>query len=773
VKIKAVVRMMPFGVRSRKFTAAVPVTPASAAGSAAAPPIGVEKINPDTARADAVCSAATTATTATTTTTTQTPTRNVRRLPSAPPTTPTASTFRGSGYNLRSSSISSTPESSLNATYTTPTTIATLYAVVSKIALPTAKSSRGGDDDESPSDENYKNLAPTITFKDCDSNTTEDPVDREDVIDNSPTTGPKTSTRIGTGGRTSSTTNTTTIGASVVGTKGKTDKTEVSKGTKGKTDKTEVSKGTNASAESSKQMANGQPATIPSASPAPTTKVYKNEVRNSENSNCAPPSSTKGICDSNTDVNMIDVGATAENKKHIQSPCQVKDMMQHNDDDDKYSESKTNDAATATHPTTISGSCSSLAEDKMGSKGASAPTVKTEETSVEVPPSDRLFAFDPNTMDDVLDLSGNECDTIVVGPSPADYIHETLHGGRDGGRDGSKFCHEQYACHNHYHPYEEGYYYPPPGGSHHQYPPYHPNHNHQLGIVSPAAVKVAGRPSSIAPTLSSAPSVPMFNYMYDPNPPGTFRDESAHVDGVDKATGGCVANSLPWSPIKTPKPKKTRKDPQKKLLTNTGTNISVKVGGMEIPAESDEPPPPRPRPRPRPHLSPPHHHHQHVVGEPQIQYYRPNDHQNVVSVLHSSPPKSPTPSVSSASMQEAVLKVREEFSNDGGCDRLGTAPSMCAINRDAGIHIYAPNPVVPVPHTIALCGSRDSRSGVVTEVSVSSLSASRRTTPSTSTFMSGYRPYGELMGCGTMHFSFYYSLCVVFSFISLVICIGA
>ena len=580
---------IPFAsTSSRKFTAAVPVTPASTAGrataaDAAAPPLVEVKI------ADQDADAATA----------RTPTRKVRhgQPPSAPPTTPMAPSSSSRELECdssSSSSTSSTPESTLVATNTTPTTIATLSAVSTKL-LPSAttKSSRRGDEDDA--DANDELVARTDT---------------------------STSTS------TSSTTTTTTTTCATTSEK-------------------------------------VTPAidTIPSTSTCASDVDQKQQVQNSVD---APPSATKQEDD--TDIKMDD------------------------DDDDDNNDNDHKKANDATDPTNVGGSSSPPTDLKMKDEGATVATAKTGGGSDDgdLLHSDRLFAFDPNSIDDVLNLSGNESEMMMVGPSPtkSSFGH-----------------HEQYPFHHHRQPYDEQeYYYPNP---------HHNPHYHQMGIVSPAtATSMAPRymaPASFATT--GTPSVDAMRYSYDPNPSGTsFRDESAYLDRTEGATGeNNVAKFLPaWSPIKTPKPSKAQK---KKLLTDTGTTVTVKVDGMEINDEQ----PSRPNP-------------------PPIHYHHPSNRHTVVSVLHHSPPDSPTPSVSSTSILEAVLKVREEFSNDGGCDRLGTAPSICTINHDAGLHVYAPNPVVPVPHTIAFGDGRDSRSGAVTDISVSSWSASRRTTPSTSTF---------------------------------------
>ena len=439
------------------------------------------------------------------------------------------------------------------------------------------------------------------------------------------------------------------------------------------------------------------PATIPSTCATDVDK--EQQVQNSVD---APPSAAKQEDD--TDIKMAD-------------------------DDNKSSDHKK--ANDATDPTIVGGSSSPPTDLKMKDEDATVATAKTGGGSDDgdLLHSDQLFAFDPNSIDDVLNLSGNESELMMVGPSPA---------------KSSFGHHEQYAFHHHHQPYDEQeYYYPNPHHNPHEY-----SHYHQMGIVSPAtATSMAPRymaPASFATT--GTPSADATRCSYDPNPPGTsFRDESAYLDRTEGATGENVAKFLPaWSPIKTPKPTKAQK---KKLLTDTGTTVTVKIDGMEI--NDTQPSPPNPHP-------PIHHgnHHNHDCGnygamEPQVQYHHPSNRHTVVSVLHHSPPDSPTPSVSSTSILEAVLKVREEFSNDGGCDRLGTAPSICTINHDAGLHVYAPNPVVPVPHTIACGDGRDSRSGAVTDISVSSWSASRKATPSTSTFdMSSGRvptPNGEHM----------------------------
>ena len=207
--------MIPFGAGgSRRFTAAVPVTPASATGGvAAAPPIVNVKIGQDTAAGARPPKDATSGT--------RTPTRNVRRPPLAPPTTPMASTSHRLEYNLRSASKSSTPESSLVANYTTPTTIATL-SEVSKI-LPTVASSRGNDDDESPPSLTNKQQNCMSIVEDCNGKVTD-----EDIIDSPTTNGASTSTS-GTSNSTSSTTTPTTISNTTVGTKGKSDKFKISK----------------------------------------------------------------------------------------------------------------------------------------------------------------------------------------------------------------------------------------------------------------------------------------------------------------------------------------------------------------------------------------------------------------------------------------------------------------------------------------------------------------------------------------------------------------
>ena len=614
---------IPFASRSRKFTAAVPVTPAStgrataAAAAAAAPPIVEVKI------ADQDVDAATSSTT---TAAARTPTRKVRhrQSPSAPPTTPMApsSSSRELECDSWSSSTSSTPESTLVATNTTPTTIATLSAVSTKL-LPntTTKSSRNDEDNADADDELVARRTSTSTS-------------------------------------TSSTTGTTTCNTT------------------------------------SEKVT---PATIPS-----TCATNVDKEQQVQNSIDAPPSATKQEDDTN--IKMAD-------------------------DDNKSSDHKK--ANDATDPTIVGGSSSPPTDLKMKDEDATVATAKTGGGSDDgdLLHSDQLFAFDPNSIDDVLNLSGNESELMMVGPSPA---------------KSSFGHHEQYAFHHHHQPYEEQeYYYPNPHHNPHEY-----SHHHQMGIVSPAtATSMAPRymaPASFATT--GTPSADATRCSYDPNPPGTsFRDESAYLDRTEGATGENVAKFLPaWSPIKTPKPTKAQK---KKLLTDTGTTVTVKIDGMEI----NDTQPSRPNPHPPIHHG---HHHNHDCGnygamEPQVQYHHPSNRHTVVSVLHHSPPGSPTPSVSSTSILEAVLKVREEFSNDGGCDRLGTAPSICTINHDAGLHVYAPNPVVPVPHTIACGDGRDSRSGAVTDISVSSWSASRKTTPSTSTFdMSSGRvptPNGEHM----------------------------
>ncbi len=603
---------IPFASRSHKFTAAVPVTPASTAAratAAAAPPLVEVKIaDPDAATSSTAATA-----------TARTPTRKVRHRqpPSAPPTTPMAPS-RELECDSSSSSTSSTPESTLVATNTTPTTIATLSAVSTKL-LPstTTESSRDEANDELVA-------------------------------------------RTSTSTSTSSTIDTTT---------------------------------TTTCATTSEKVT---PAidTIPSTSTFATDVDKKQQVQNSVD---APPSATKQEDD--TDINHNN----------------------NNDDDDNKSSDhkKANDA---TDPTIVGGSSSPPTDLKMKDEDATVATAKTGGGSDDgdVLHSDRLFAFDPNSIDDVLNLSGNESEMMMVGPSPA---------------KSSFGHHEQYAFHHHHQPYDEqAYYYPNP---------HHNPHCHQMGIVSPAtAASMAPRYMAPASFATGTPSADATRYSYDPNPSGTsFRDESAYLDRTEGATGENVAKFLPaWSPIKTPKPTKPQK---KKLLTDTGTTVTVKIDGMEINDEQ----PSRPNP-------PPIHHDYHrnngcgnygAMEQPQVQYHHPSNHHTVVSVLHHSPPDSPTPSVSSTSILEAVLKVREEFSNDGGCDRLGTAPSICTINHDAGLHVYAPNPVAPVPHTIAF---GDSRSGAVTDISVSSWSASRRTTPSTSTFdMSGRvpTPNGEHM----------------------------
>ena len=490
-------------------------------------------------------------------------------------------------------------------------------------------------------------------------------------------------------------------------------------------------------------MTGGQTATATPSAPAAPTTTKVDENKHLENSGDVSPSSNHKINYSKAEVKMSDVGATSSSANDM--PSKVIDVFEDSsnekksniddDDDDKSSESKSSDAI---HPT-ITKCPSQSSKDgisKMKADDASVPTAKTEDASNH---SDQLFAFDPNNMDDVLDLGVNVFETII-GPTPPEYIHENLHGDHDH----RSFGNGQYAYHDQHGPDEQEHNYLPMDSHHqqqhysnpHQYPRYHPKHHpycHQVGVVSPATTNImtARLTNEVPPSFSGAVA-PRYSISYDPNPPGTrFQDEAAYVDGIDKATGRIVANSLPWSPIKMCKPKKTGQKPQTKLPTDRGiTVVSVKVGGIEIFEKDDEPSCPHPHPRPS---SPRHEDHLQlhiVMEESQVEYHHHTDHQNAVSVLHPSPPNSPTPSVSSASMQEAVLMVREEFSN-GRYDSLGTSSFISNINHNAGIQVYGSTPAVPVPHTIAFGTSRDSGS------------ASRRTTPSMSTFSMPASPNGK------------------------------
>ena len=718
--------MIPIGAGgSRRFIAAVPVTPASATGGAAAPPIVDLNIDQDTAAMSHPPNEDATSGT-TTTTNTRTPTCNVRRPPSAPPTTPMVSASHRLDH-LRSASKSSTPESSLVANYTTPTTIATL-SEVSKI-LPTVTSSRGNDDDESPSSETNNQQNHKSITKNCNGKVTD-----EDIID-SPTTNTSTSTSTSSTTATITTpTPTTIIGTTAIGTKEIPDKIKTGKDPGSSVESMDVDTTT-----TTEKMTDGQRATSQSAlvaAPRPTTtKVDGNN--HVENSRDASPPSTHEIGDSKADVKMIDMGATSPSANDI--PSKVIDVIQHlsiekknNDDDDESSESKTNDGI---HPTVTKCPSPSSRDDisKMKADDASLPTAKTEDTSNH---SDRIFAFDPNNMDDVLNLGVNEFETIIIGPTPTEYIHDNLHGVHDH----RSFGHEEYAYHSHHRPSEQEHYYPPMDSHHQQqcysnpqqhlrYHPKHHLHYHQVGVVSPATTNtMAALPTNEVLDSFSVPVDPGNCTRYDPNPPGTrFQDESAYVDGIDKATGEGVAKSLPWSPIKMRKPKKTEHKLQRKLQTDKGiTIVSVKVGGIEIFEKDDEPS------CQHPHRHPPSlddHPQPNIIIESQCQYHHPTDHQTVVSVLRPSPPNSPTPSVSSASMQEAVLKVREEFSNGCRYDSLGTSPFIYNINHDADSQVYGSTPAVPVPHTIAFGTSEGSRS------------ASRRT--SMSAFSMPASPDGE------------------------------
>ena len=676
--------MIPFGAGggSRRFTAAVPVTPASATGSAAAPPIVTVKIVQDIAARDA--EPVHPPEDATSGTTTRTPTRNVRRPPSAPPTTPMASTSHRLEYNLRSASKSSTPESSLVANYTTPTTIATLCEV-SKI-LPTVTSSRGNDDDESPSSLTNNQQNHMSIIKDRNGKVT-----GENIIDSPTTNGAsKRTSTSGSSISTSSTTSTTTpttIGATTVGTKESSDKIKIGKDPESSLEPMDA---TTATATTTEKMTDGQWATAtPSAPAALPTSAPSKVVENS--GDVSPTSPNHKSNDSKAEVKMTDVKATSSSAndmpskviRAVEDSSNKKKTNDDDDDDDKSSESKTNDAI---HPTI--NKCPSPSSKggiaKMKADDGSVPTAKTGDTSNH---SDRLFAFDPNNMDDVLDLGVNEFETIIIGPTPSEYTQEDFHGARDHRGSGN----EEYVYHNHHGPGEQGHYHPPMDSHRHQqyysnphqYPRYHAEHHphyHHVGIVSPVTTSImAACLTNEVPRLFS-------------DAVARFQDE-ADVDGIDRATGEIVAKSLPWSPIKMRKPKKTDQKPQKKLPTDIGiTVVSVKVGGVEIFEKDDD-------------------------MKSQVPYHHPTDHQTVVSVLHSTPPNSPTPSVSSASMQEAVLKVREEFSNGGRYDSLGTSSFICNTNHYAGVQIYGSTPALPVPHTIIAFGTGRDRG-----------SASRRTT---------------------------------------------